>query len=197
MSVRVLPLLLLAAVAVAGCQSANPYRAAHQPYPPAPADPAAARRADPGSYPPDAARDFARYRHWAWAAPAEEPLAGMLSAELDQRGLRPASAQAPADLQLRASRRRVTRQEQVYDYPYLNGGYYGGPPGYRGAAGYPLVRTVTYRVEEVQLEMSDPRTGARLWSGSGAAPLDGSDPRSADAALRRAVRQALGGFPPP
>lgn len=192
MSVRALPLLLC--VAVAGCQSANPYRAAHQAYPPAPADPTTVRRADPGSYPPDAVRDFAAYRHWAWAAPSEEPLAGMLSAELDQRGLRPATAQAPADLLLRASRQRSVRQEQVYDYP--PGGYYGAYPGYWGAAGYPP-RTVSYPVEEVRLEMLDPRSGARLWFGSGAAPLDGDDPRSADAALRRAVRQALGGFPPP
>ena len=156
MSVRALPLLLC--VAVAGCQSANPYRAAHQAYPPAPADPATVRRADPGSYPPDAVRHFAAYRHWAWAAPSEEPLAGMLSAELDQRGLRPATAQAPADLLLRASRQRSVRQEQVYDYP--SGGYYGAYPGYLGAAGYPP-RTVSYRDEGVRLEMLVPRSRAR------------------------------------
>lgn len=197
MSARAPVLLLLAALA--GCQSANPYRASHQPYPPAPLDPAAARQADPGSYPAGVPHDFGRYRHWQWAEHMAEPLAGIVSAELDQRGLRPASAQQPADLYLRAQQHSVTRQQQVYDYPYLDAGYgyYGHHPGYWGAATYPLVRTVTYQVEEVQLEFFDPRNGALVWTSSGEATRGTSDDRSQSDTLRRAVRRALSGFPPP
>lgn len=195
MPVRAPALLLLAALA--GCQAGNPYRASHQPYPPPPADPATARQADPGSY-PAAPRDFARYRSWQWATPADEPLAGIVGSELDRRGLRPATAQQPADLHLRAERRTATRQQQVYDDPYFGAGYghYSHHRGYWGGAGYPLLRTVSYRVEEVRLELFDARSGERVWHGRGEAE-SGAGAAARRDALRRAVRQALSGFPPP
>ena len=104
MSVRAPTLLLLAAIA--GCQGSNPYTASHLPYPPAPLDPTTVRQADPGSYPPDI-RDFGQYRHWQWAEEVDELLAGIVSAELDRRGLRPASAQSPATLRCRSTNRRT------------------------------------------------------------------------------------------
>ena len=195
MSARV-PLLLLLA-ALAGCQTSNPYTASHQPYPPAPLDPATARHADPGSYPP-ATRDFGQYRHWQWAEEVDELLAGIVSAELDQRGLRPGSAQSPATLSLRAYQRSAIRQRQTYDDPYLGAGlgYYHHHYGYWGGMPIPLVRTVTYRVEEVQLDFFDARSGERVWQAVGEAEQSGRGAASADA-LRRAVRQAPDGFPPP
>ena len=191
-------LLLLAALA--GCQGANPYQASHLPYPAAPHDPAVAHQADPGSYPSGGARDFAHYRSWQWQAPAGEPLAEIVSAELDQRGLRPATAQSPAGLLVRAQQHSATRQQQVYDDPYFGAGYgsFGHHAGYWGGAGYPypMVRTITYQIEEVQLEFFDARSGAAVWSGSGEAEA-GHDEASRTASLRRAVHQALSGFPPP
>jgi len=196
MPVRAPTLLLLAALA--GCQSSNPYTASRLPYPPAPLDPATARQADPGSYPP-ATRDFGQYRHWQWAAEVDEVLAGIVSAELDRRGLRPASAQNPATLSLRVYQRSATRQRQVYDDPYLGAGlgYYHHRYGYWGGMPYyPLVRTVTYRVEEVQLEFFDARSGETVWQAAGEAEQVGRGTAGAGA-LRRAVRRALDGFPPP
>ena len=125
-----------------------------------------ARQADPGSYPP-ATRDFGLYRHWQWAAEVDDLLAGIVSAELDQRGLRPASAQSPATLSVRVQQRTTTSQRQTHDDPYLGAGlgYYHHRYGYWGGMpDYPLVRTVTYRVAEVQVvhdnrHGTDPSTG--------------------------------------
>lgn len=192
MAVRAPTLLLL--VLLSGCQSGNPYTASHLPYPPPPRDPATALQVDPGSY-PATPRDFAQYRTWQWAAAVGEPLAGIVGAELDQRGLRPATAQNPATLSVRAQQRSVTRQQQIYDDPYFDAGYghYSHHHGYWGGTGYPLVRTISYRVDEVQLELFDARSGEHVWSGSGEAESG----RARDDSLRRAVRQALSGFPPP
>ena len=196
MPVRAPTLLLLAALA--GCQSSNPYTASRLPYPLPPQDPATAREADPGSYPP-ATRDFGLYRHWQWAEEVDEVLAGIVSAELDQRGLRPASVQSPATLSVRVQQRSATRQRQTYDDPYLGAGlgYYHHRYGYWGGMPYyPLVRTVTYQVEEVQLEFFDARSGELVWEAAGEAEQTGRGAAAADT-LRRAVRQALDGFPPP
>lgn len=196
MPVRAPALLLLAALA--GCQSSNPYTASRLPYPLPPEDPATARQADPGSYPP-ATRDFGQYRHWQWAAEVDEVLAGIVSAELDRRGLRPASAQSPATLSVRVQQRSATRQHQVYDDPYLGAGlgYYRHRYGYWGGMPYyPLVRTVSYRVEEVQLEFFDAHSGEAVWQAAGEAEQTGRGAAAADT-LRRAVRRALDGFPPP
>lgn len=191
---RAPPLLLLAALA--GCQSGNPYTASSLPYPPTPPDPAAVRQADPASYPP-AERDFGQYRNWQWAEAVDDLLAGVVSAELDRRGLRPATTQSPATLSLRVSQRTATRQRQTYDDYYLGAGFghYHPHYGYWGGAPYLLLRTVTYRVEEVQLEFFDTRSGERVWQSFGEAEYGGR--HAAAAPLRRAVRQALDGFPPP
>lgn len=187
--------LLLLLATLAGCQAGNPYTADRLPYPPPPADPASAPAADPGSYPPPA-RSFALHSHWQWLEPVDEQLAGIVSGELDQRGLRPASALSPATLGLRVQQSSATRQRLVYDDPWLGVGYghFHRHYGYWGGAPFPLVHTVTYRVVEVQMEFFDAASGEPLWSGAGTAELAGS---GTSEALRRAIRRALDGFPPP
>jgi len=194
---RVLPsaffLLLLAA-----CQAPNPYQAQSQPLPPAP--PVAAMPADPGSY-PAAARDFSRYRSWRWqqlpagsALASGEQIAEMVAAGLDQRGLRPAQGDR-ADLQVSAAVSLERRQYQVRDDygSYYGHGPYGDHYGLYGSV--PLVRTYEVEVAVVRIDLYDGASGQPLWSGSAEARSEGSQGERAEA-LRRAVEDALGAYPP-
>lgn len=192
---RRLVLLLLAALA--GCR-ANPYSASHLPYPPTPSDSKAAAEADPGSYPP-APIDLGRYRNWQWGMAIDEPLAGIVSAALDQRGLRPATEEAPATLELRVLQRTSIHQRQIYDEPAYGDGFaiYDRHAGYWGTTPVPVVRIVSFPVEVVQLELFDIHSGVRVWTGSGEAVRAGSGPASVTDSLRRAVAEALSSFPPP
>lgn len=186
-------LCLLALLAsLVACQGSNPYQVERLPYPPA-GDPLATRQADPGSYPPQ--REFGYHSHWQWAEPVEAALGEIVSAELDRRGLRPASAQSPASLALRVQRASFSRQRLLYDDFYLGAGFghFHDHHGYWTGAPYRPLRSVSERVEQVQLEFLDAGSGVPLWQGTGEAVRDG---READA-LRRAVRRALDGFPPP
>ena len=197
MKVLLIPLLLL----LAACQSSNPYVADDQPLPPAP--PGAAGHLDLSAY-PAAARDFARYRDWAWrdgrlpggSAWADAALvAETVAAGLEQRGLRPVRASKPADLLVSASLQLQKRQYQVRD-DY--GSYYGHGPyadhyGLYGSV--PLVRTYEMEVAVVQIGLYDGASGELVWSGSAEAPSRGSQ-RERGEALRRAVEDALAAYPP-
>ena len=190
-------LALLLVATLAGC-SDNPYSTSHLPYPPQPSDPQAAARADPGSYPPPPL-DLERYRNWQWGMEVDEPLAGIVSAALDQRGLRPATPQAPATLELRVLQRTSIHQRQIYDEPVYGDGFaiYDRHAGYWGTTPVPIVRIVSFPVEVVQLELFDAQSGVRVWSGNGEAVRAGSGPASIADSLRRAVAEALSSFPPP
>lgn len=191
----VLPLLLL----LAACQGDNPYVAGGNPLPPAPAN--AANHFDHSAY-PVAPRDYGRYRDWSWRQqPAGSAWAdGALVAEavgggLDQRGLRPVRVGKAADLQVSAYLSLERRQYQVRD-DY--GSYYGnGPYGdhYGMYGNVPLVRTYEVEVVVVQIELFDGASGQPVWSGSAEARSEGSQSERADA-LRRAVADALGAYPP-
>lgn len=190
-----LPLLLL----LTACQSSNPYQADGKPLPPEP--PGAAGHFDRSAY-PATPRDYGRYRDWAWRElPAGSAWAdGALVAEavaggLDQRGLRPAQGNKAADLQVSAAVSLERRQYQVRD-DY--GSYYGhGPYGdhYGMYGSVPLVRTYEVEVAVVRIELYDGRDGQPVWSGSGEARSEGSQSERADA-LRRAVADTLGAYPP-
>jgi hypothetical protein len=190
-----LPTLFL----LAACQSPNPYVAGGNPLPPAPAE--AAQHFDRSAY-PATPRDYGRYRDWAWREqPAGSAWAdGALVAEvvgggLDQRGLRPVHGDKAADLQVSAAVSLERRQYQVRD-DY--GSYYGhGPYGdhYGMYGSVPLVRTYEVEVAVVQIELYDGANGQSLWHGSAEARSEGSQSERADA-LRRAVEDALGAYPP-
>lgn len=190
-------LVLLLFAVLAGCRD-NPYSASHLPYPPTPSDTQAAVEADPGSYPPPPI-DLSRYRNWQWGVAIDEPLAGIVSAALDQRGLRPATLEAPATLELRVRQRTSIHQRQIFDEPAYGDGFaiYDRHAGYWGTTPVPVVRIVSFPVEVVQLELLDTHSGVRVWTGSGEAVRAGNGPASMADSLRRAVAEALSSFPPP
>jgi hypothetical protein len=192
------------------CQSQNPYTASALPELAAPT-PAAPERIDPSSY-PAAPLDYSRYRSWAWATEAvriagnssqpmdSSTLQDAISAQLDQRGLRPAPAGTRPDVYVSAT----IRQEQrvVYDTDYYGGGVgYGGHPygydrwGTYGGTGYSQTRPRYYLVEVLGIELVDAQSRKRIWSGS--AEERGGNSQSARAqSIREAARRALEQYPP-
>ena len=190
-----LPALIL----LGACQNGNPYTTDGKPLPPAP--PGAAEHFDRSAYPAPP-RDYGRYRDWRWRQPpvGSAWADGALVAEavgggLDQRGLRPARDGKPADLQVSATLHLEKRQYQVRDDygSYYGNGPYGDHYGMYGSV--PLVRTYEVEVAVVQIEMFDDASGQTVWSGSAEARSQGSQSERADA-LRRAVTDALGAYPP-
>lgn len=192
---------LLSCLALAACQSPNPYVASSLPLPPAPA--MATHTFDASAY-PAAPRDYGRYQRWAWVNdrfPAgstwatPEQVAEAVSAGLDQRGLRPARAEA-ADIRVAVELRQERRLQQVQeDY----GGYYG--PGYRPYGGYgsygapPVIRTYEVYVTVVGIHLFDAANGQEIWSATADTAAQGSQGQRVDA-LRIAINRALGSYPP-
>ncbi|EIK53537.1 putative lipoprotein [Stutzerimonas stutzeri TS44] len=191
--------LCLLALGLSACQHDNPYTDAATPIPDAP--PASAATPDRSVY-PAAPLEFSRYRTWSWRTPpagtgslAPEELQEIVASALDQRGLRPAPPDGPADLRITTSVRSETRLRQVYD-DY--GGYYGhgrydSDYGMWGRA--PLVRTYEERVLVVYLELFDPQRAAVVWSNQAQARQGGERSQLRDA-LRDAVDRALADYPP-
>ncbi|HSC82188.1 MAG TPA: DUF4136 domain-containing protein [Pseudomonas sp.] len=192
-----LPLLLVPLLIA--CQSPSPYVAESRPLPPAPAN--AATHFDHSAY-PAAPRDYAHYRNWSWldgqlpagTAWADSALiAETLSNGLEQRGLRPSNS--TGDLLVSASLQLERRQYQVRD-DY--GSYYGhGPYGdhYGVYGSVPLVRHYEEEVAVVRIELFDGQSGQPVWSGQAEATSEGSQAKRAGA-LRKAVADALGSYPP-
>lgn len=195
-------LILICCLALAACKSANPYPGEALPLPAAPL--AAAQTLDLSAY-PAAPRDYARYRSWTWqqlpagsAWASSGQIAEAVAAGLDQRGLRPARGDVPADLRISAQVHQERRVRQVReDY----GGYYGPGygPGYRRDYGMygsvPLVRSYEESVLVVQIDMRDASEGQVVWSGSAETLERGTQGERMDA-LREAVHQALSAYPP-
>ncbi|MDD1506622.1 DUF4136 domain-containing protein [Pseudomonas sp. CNPSo 3701] len=196
--------LLLFTTALAACQSHNPYTTDSVPLPPAP--PGAANHFDRSAY-PTAPRDYAAYRSWAWqqrpagsAWASADLVQDALNNALDQRGLRPAQGSAAADLKVRTDTRLERRVRQVADSydPYYGGdfgnrGYYGNGVGV--GARVPLTRTYEEEVVVVRIDFFDGRSGEQIWSGQAEMRSSGSQAERADA-LRKAVSDALGEYPP-
>ncbi|MGH8379729.1 DUF4136 domain-containing protein [Pseudomonas sp.] len=199
----------LLCLALAGCQSSNPYVASSRPLPPAP--PQAATTFDASAY-PASPRDFARYRSWAWrngqlpvggalAEPAQ--LADTVSNALDQRGLRPARNGQAGDLLVSANvhleRRLRQAREDYYPYDAYPYGGYGSYGRYRNGYGVygsvPLVRTYEVEVMVVRIDLYDARDGQAVWSASAETASQGSQGEREDA-LRESVKKALNGYPP-
>ncbi|MFS2127499.1 DUF4136 domain-containing protein [Pseudomonas sp. Pseusp97] len=188
-------LILPLFAALAACQGQNPYRNTSLPMPPAPVQ-AANPGLDPGSYPAPPL-DYGRYRSWTWVDGTGfgGPLQEAVSEALDQRGLRPARSNAPADLTVSAHLSTEQRTRQTTDY--YGGGYYGGgwnDPWYGGAS-YPVTRTYVVTVSVVRIALFDAHSQQEIWSGS--AEYDNGSSQSDQArALREAARKAMDGYPP-
>lgn len=185
---RALALLMLG-LALAGCHTANPYQDVQ---PVAPASQATPNEL--ATY-PAAPIDYGRMRSWAWQADPiafaglePEQLREIVGAALDQRGLRPAATNRPADLLVFVAARLETRLHHVYepvDYRYPTYRH----PGYHPA---PLPRTYTEQVVLVQMQLHDASSGRLIWEGQ-------AERRLADNladTVRNAVAQALNDYPP-
>jgi V8-like Glu-specific endopeptidase len=179
---------------LAACQSTNPYTASSNPLPPAPAQ--AANTFDASAYPAPP-RDYARYRNWDWLnghlPPGSEwadsaQIAEVVSDALDQRGLRPARGNTPADLHVAADMRMETRLRQVTDD-------YGAYSGYGMYGSVPVVRTYAVQVMVVRIDLFDGNSGQPVWSTSAETSSQGSMSERNDA-LRNAVQKALTAYPP-
>lgn len=191
---------------ISACQSNNPYVASSNPLPPAPAQ--AANTLDMSAYPAPTI-DYGRYRNWTWVngrlpggSPFASPeqLADAVSNGLDQRGLRPALNNQPADLGVIADVHTEMRLQQVRDDGYDGGvgvgyGRYGGG-GYGGYASAPIVRTYQVQVLVVRISLFDNQTHQPIWSASAEATGGAADESGRAAALRHAVSQALTTYPP-
>lgn len=198
--------LLVICLGLAACQGSNPYVASSNPLPPAP--PQAANTFDRSAYPAPA-RDYGRYRSWAWLNGHLPPgtvwadsaqVAEAVSNALDQRGLRPLHDNRPADLLVSANLRMETRLRQVQDDYGAYGGYggynrYGYGPGYGMYGNVPVVRTYQEQVVVVQVEMFDAQSGQPVWSSSAETGSRGSQSEQTDA-IRKAVEKAMSAYPP-
>src|SRR5690606_17249899 len=123
-------------------------------------------------------RDFGQYQTWAWATPSvtyapDDPrlvsdrttqrVEEAVAAQLDVRGLRPATDPAAADLQVRASVVVEMRRDNFTTHhgcAWRYGGTCWGEPG------YPQTRTVYYQVMMGVLDFKDWRYGRPVWRGS-------------------------------
>ncbi|MFW0758540.1 DUF4136 domain-containing protein [Pseudomonas sp. H11T01] len=159
----------------------------------------------------DASRDFAAYRSWSWKEPAlqyrpddpriksdltEQRIRQAVSEQLDQRGLRPATAGTKGDLNVQTYLIVENRQQQVTTS--YGGSAWGGPwNGYWGGPMYNETRNVSYKVATIQIDMLDGKDGKLVWRGSDEQMLS-STPNPADrsAAIHATVGRILANYPP-
>ena len=155
-------------------------------------------------------RHFGQYHNWYWAdpavsyAPANDPrldsdltsqrIEEAVSAQLDVRGLRPATDAASADLQVRTSVVVETRRDNVTTH-------YGGGWGYRGpywsGPGYSQTRSVDYQVMTLQIDLLDARDGRLVWRGSDSGTVnDRLSPLERSRQMHERVARILTHYPP-
>lgn len=198
--------LLVLSLALGACQSPNPYTPSAMPMPPAPAQ--AANTLDLSAYPAPP-RDYGRYQSWAWlngrlpvgtAWADSAQIAEAVSNALDQRGLRPAQPNRPADLLVSADLHTEKSLRQVQDDYGYGAGYgrgYGDPWGrYGGMYGsVPVIRTYQVEVMVVRINLYDGKTGQPVWSSSAETSSTGSLSERSDA-LRESLNKAVQAYPP-
>ncbi len=158
----------------------------------------------------DPTRDFSAYRSWSWKEPAlqyrpddpriqsdltEQRIRAAIAEQLDQRGLRPAAAGRPADVQVQAwyivdkRTQQYTTTSGGWGYPWY--GYWGGPV-------YTDTRTVDYQVGTLQIDLYDSADGKLVWRGSAEQVLRSRSgtPDERAGAVREIVTRVLSQYPP-
>lgn len=159
----------------------------------------------------DPDRDFSRYRNWGWKEPAlqyrpddprirsdltEQRVRNALAEQLEQRGLRPATASAPAQVLVQAW---LIVEQRTQTYTSMSGGAWGGAwPGFWGAPIYADTRTVDYQVGTLQIDFYDAADGKLVWRGSTERilPRSAGAPAERERMLRETVAQLLAHYPP-
>lgn len=159
----------------------------------------------------DPSRDFASYRSWQWQEPAlqyqpddprfksdltEQRVREAVAAQLDQRGLRPASASAPADLRVQVWMINEDREQQVTSG---FGGAWGDPwHGYWGGPHFSETRTYPYRIRTLQIDLFDARDGKLVWRGSTEEVINrgAGGPHERSTSIQRSVQRTLDQYPP-
>lgn len=159
----------------------------------------------------DPARNFAAYSHWSWQDPAvryrpEDPrvqgdltdqrIRDAVAQALDQRGLRPATATAPANLRVQAWLVVDQRQEQMITH---YGGTWGYPwrSAYWGYPGFAESRTIDYQVATLQVDLYDAGDGKLVWRGASSWVVsDPGGPLARGEQFQRKAAEALTGYPP-
>ncbi|NQD92062.1 DUF4136 domain-containing protein [Pseudomonas sp. CrR25] len=159
----------------------------------------------------DPNRDFAAYRSWSWQEPAlqyrpddprlksdltEQRLRAAIGEQLDQRGLRPATAGSPGDLRVQAWLIVDDRQQQISTS--YGGAWHGHWGGFWGGPGYVETRTLDYQVGTLQIDLFDGQDGKLVWRGSAAQTLGSTPPTPSErsTALRETVAKVLSQYPP-
>lgn len=159
----------------------------------------------------DVSRDFGGYRSWSWKEPGvqyqpddpriksdltEQRIRQSVSAQLDQRGLRMATAGGRADVQVQAWL-IVENRQQLVSTNY-GGGW--GPWGGYGNWGGPVsseTRSVDYTVTTVQIDLFDGKDGKLVWRGSTERILNQDNaPNARETAIRQTVAKILEQYPP-
>lgn len=159
----------------------------------------------------DPQRDFSAYRTWDWQEPAlqyrpddpriksdltEQRISSAVSEQLDQRGLRRAQANDPADVLIQAW---FIVDERSQQYTSASMGAWGSPwHGFWGGPMYTDTRTIHYQVGTLQIDFYDADDGKLIWRGSAEQVLrdNPGSPQERDGMFRETVAKVLSQYPP-
>lgn len=191
-----------------GCQASNPYPGASVPLPPAPA--AAATHFDASAYP--AQISAKSYNYWCWhdqnlspapSASAQTSAQRILTEQLEQHGLRPASAAQPCQLKVQLSSSQRQHERRVYDdYPSANYGYgYGHGDAYYDRHRYSGIgvnmpirsRSYTEYYQQLTLSFTDAQTQQSVWRTQSTVSSD-LQGQTTEEALRKAIANMLSSY---
>lgn len=158
----------------------------------------------------DPARDFSAYRTWSWKEPAlqyrpddpriksdltEQRIRDAVAEQLDQRGLRPATAGSATGVNVQAWY-IVDQRTQQYS---TTSGAWGNPwYGYWGGPMFTDTRTINYQVGTLQIDFYDATDGKLVWRGSAEQVLSSRQgtPDERAGTLRELVTKVLSQYPP-
>ena len=158
----------------------------------------------------DPTRDFSAYRAWGWQEPAlqyrpddpriksgltEQRIRAAIAEQLDQQGLRPATAGKAADLKVQAWY-IVDQRTQQYT---TTSGAWGNPwYGYWGGPMFTDTRTIDYQVGTLQIDLYDAADGKLVWRGSAEQTLSNRQgpPEQRAGSMRELVTRVLSQYPP-
>ena len=160
----------------------------------------------------DPSRDFAAYRSWNWQEPAvqfkpndprinsdltSQRIRAAVSEQLEQRGLRAATAATPGDIKVQVWLIVDNRQQKVSTQM---GGAWGNPwgGGFWGGPSYVETRTLDYQVGTLQIDLLDGKDGKLVWRGSAEQVLRSRQPSPSEreASIRSTVAKVLSQYPP-